>query len=87
MLGCTCACRHDGHGFNHSEEAGGCREGGEQGGREKKTGGFPPLESFCSSRTTKVKNHRHSWTGKNRQNAHTVTVCISKKKQVNLKFL
>lgn len=50
MFGCTCACRHDGHGFNHSEEAGGRREGGEQGGRENKADEFPPLGSFCSSR-------------------------------------
>lgn len=61
MFGCTCACRHDGHGFNHSEEAGGCGEGREQGGRENKAGEFPPLESFGSSRMNRVKNHGHSW--------------------------
>lgn len=43
MSGCTCACRHDGHDSNHSEEAGGCREGGERGGRGDKAGGLSPL--------------------------------------------
>lgn len=58
MFGCTCACRRDGHGFNHSEEAGRCRQGGggrEQGERANKASEFPPPGSFCSSRTAKVK--------------------------------
>lgn len=61
MFGCTCACRHDGHGFNHSEEAEG--RGGEQGGRENKGDVFLSAGSFCSGslRMAKVNNHRHNW--------------------------
>lgn len=40
------------------------REENREGGKTKRDGDFPPRESFCSSRTAKVKNHKHSWERK-----------------------
>lgn len=76
MFGCTCACRHDGHGFNHSEDATGAqragREGGERGGRANRADLCRPLGSFTSSRV------EHHWELKT-QKTHIVTGSILKK--------
>lgn len=64
MFGRTCACRRNGHGFNHSEEAGGCREGG---GRREGREESPPVQLLTFSRgentarqlgTAKDKQHK-----------------------------
>lgn len=40
------------------------REENREGGKTKRDGDFPPLESFCSSHSAKVRNHEHSWERK-----------------------
>lgn len=65
---CTCACRHNGHGFNHPEEAGGCREG--EGGRRNKGNKFsqrlPSPMRFPLFQMDDEKLLSQNWGNKNR---------------------